>query len=123
MHFRTVETRDMLEWRTLLDEFFVDAFNVGRQTIQTFQMEMRSIASKAVVPFLFPYLEHQLDDALDALAETDRSRPGLVEFLVAPNVVAFFGYAGEVVHVCKGKKVENIDEAIVDVKLRETRRR
>jgi len=86
-------------------------------------MEMCPIASKALVPFLISDLQHQLDDALDALAETDRSRPGLVELLVAPNVVAFFGYAGEIVRVCKGKKAEYTDETIVGVKKRETRQR
>ena len=103
MHFRTVQTRHVLEWGALFDKLFVDALDVRGQPIQTRQMEMCSIASKDLVPFLFSDLYHQLDDALDALAETDRSGPGLVELLVAPNVVAFFGDAGEIIHVCKRK--------------------
>ena len=84
-------------------------------------MEMRSIASKALVPFLFTNLEHELDDALNAIAEADGSGTSLVEMLVATNVVAFSGNPGEVVHFFKSKKVENVDKAIVQVELGETR--
>ena len=53
-------------------------------------MQMSSISSETFVPFFLPDLEHQLHNALDALAEADGSRTGLVEHFVATNIVAFF---------------------------------
>ena len=71
-------------------------------------MKMCSVASKTLVPFLFSDLQHQFDDALYALTKTDCTGSCLVELFVAPNIVAFFGYPREIVHVCKRKKVENM---------------